>query len=129
MTGRFASRAGAASSPGVQAMGRNLWRGLAEQLRTAGRMAAAGEPLPRSVEAELRLKLKRIGSAPLPVDGESARHVRAAFLGAAEALLISAGDRRGLVADLAVAAADCLEALIDAQTQAAAATWQRQFKD
>lgn len=119
----------ASLSPAGQALARNLWRQLADELRRAALQARDGEPLPRQLEAELRRTLKRTGAAELPLQGESPRQVRLAFLAAAEALLLSAGERRRPCADLAIAACDCLEALLDAQMQADAASWQGRYPE
>lgn len=127
----FRSRGSAARRPmsgeALHVM-RARWRDLAEHARRTAR-ATIEDPLRRHDEPQLSNQLIRTGSADIPVEGESARHVRGAFVEAVRALLIAAPDRRVLCAELVAAAAMALLELLDMETRKAAAAWQKQFGD
>lgn len=107
---------------------RARWRDLAELVRQSAR-TAADRPLDRLDEAHLANQLRRSATAELPVEGESGKRVRAAFLEAGQALLLAAGDRRAIAAELAAAAAVAVLNLLDLEARRAAAGWQKQFGD
>ena len=107
---------------------RARWRDLAEQVRRSARIAV-DRPLDRLDEAHLSNQLNHTGAAELPIDGESGKRIRVAFVEACRAMLLATGERRAIAAELAAAAADAVLNLLDLETRAAAAGWQKQFRD
>lgn len=132
MSPRFArfksTRSAPRSSPEGQLVMRARWRDLAELVRQSAR-TAADRPLDRLDEAHLANQLRRSATAELPVEGESGKRVRAAFLEAGQALLLAAGERRAIAAEMAAACAVAVLNLLDLETRKAAAGWQKQFSD
>jgi hypothetical protein len=128
MNRRFDQRRGF-STEGLAIM-RRRWRELVAEARRDAKACAAGDPLDPAREHALRTALIRTGGAALPVERRGGvDEARNAFVAAGRGLVTATGERREALARLLLAACECVEALLELETRAAAAHWQKQFED
>lgn len=105
------------------------WPDAIAELRGAAIKLRAGQRLDIISESLVGGLVRRLASADLPVEGESGREAKKAFVALARAMTLSAGERRVAIAVALVALCELLEALLDESRRQAAAGWQRQFRD
>lgn len=105
------------------------WAEAIAELRGAALRLRAGERLDQVSEHILAGQVRRCAAAEIPVEGESAREAKKAFVALGRGMALSAGERRVAFAVALVAACELLEALLEESRRKAAAGWQRQFTD